>query len=113
MQGTTLLASYYYNYRGLRTRKVTTASAPQGSGTVIYHYDEAGHLIGESAGSGSPIRTYVWRDDVPLAQIDYVPSRRVLYFDVDQLHTPRDARDVIPSLSRDPGFLPEFTLSNV
>ena len=30
---------------------------------------------------------------MPLAQIDHVPSRRVLYFDVDQLNTPRAARD--------------------
>ncbi|WP_283745172.1 RHS repeat-associated core domain-containing protein [Sideroxydans sp. CL21] len=93
LQGTTLLASYSYNYRGERTRKVTTAAAPQGAATVIYHYDEGGHLLGESAGNGAPLRTYIWRDDTPVAQIDYVPARRVLYFDVDQLNAPRAARD--------------------
>ena len=93
LNGTTLLASYYYNYKGERTRKVTTAAAPQGAQTVIYHYDEASHLIGESTGTGAALRTYIWRDDTPLAQIDYVPSRRVIYFDVDHLNTPRAARD--------------------
>ena len=88
-----LIASYYYNYRGLRTRKVTTAAAPQGAGTTFYHYDEAGHLIGESDGSGNPLHTYIWHGDTPLAQIDYVPTKRILYFDVDHLNTPRVARD--------------------
>jgi RHS repeat-associated protein len=46
-QGTTLLASYFYDHRGLRSRKVTTAAAPQGAGTVVYHHDEAGHLLAE------------------------------------------------------------------
>lgn len=27
-QGATLLATYYYDYQGRRTRKITTASAP-------------------------------------------------------------------------------------
>ena len=41
-QGGTLIATYYYDGNGLRTRKVTTASAPQGAQTVIYGYDEQG-----------------------------------------------------------------------
>lgn len=88
-----LLANYYYDYRGLRTRKVTTTAAPQGAQTVIYHYDEAGHLIGETSATGAPIRTYIWRDDTPLAQIEHVPSRKIIYFEVDHLNTPRIARD--------------------
>ena len=92
-KGGVLYASYYYNYQGERTRKVTTAAAPQGAQTVIYHYDIAGHLLGESSGTGAALRTYIWRDNTPLAQIDYVPSRRVIYFDTDHLNTPRAARD--------------------
>ena len=35
----------------------------------------------------------MWRDDVPVAQIDYVPSRRVIYLEADQNNTPRVGRD--------------------
>ena len=93
LQGTTLVASYTYNYQGQRSRKVTTAAAPQGAQTVVYHYDVQGHLIAETSASGGALRTYVWRDAVPVAQIEYSPARHVLYFDVDHLNTPRAARD--------------------
>ena len=92
-QGSSLLATYSYNYKGQRTRKVTTSAAPQGAQTVVYHYDLQGHLIAETTGNGTRLRTYVWRDDTPLAQIEYVPSRKILYYDVDHLNTPRAARD--------------------
>jgi RHS repeat-associated protein len=92
-QGTTLLATYSYDYQGRRTRKVTTAAAPQGAQTVVYHYDWQGHLIAETSATGAPIRTYVWREDVPVAQVDYSPTRHILYLDVDHLNTPREARD--------------------
>ena len=92
-QGATLLATYYYNYRGERSRKVTSAAAPQGAQTVLYHYDQQSHLIAETSGTGAPLRTYVWRDEAPLAQIEYVPSRRVLYYELDQTNTPRAATD--------------------
>jgi RHS repeat-associated protein len=88
-----LLASYDYDYRGLRNRKVTTAAAPQGAQTILFVYDEAGHLIEELTATGTPIRTYIWRDDTPLAQIEHVPSRKIIYFEVDHLNTPRVARD--------------------
>ena len=67
--------------------------AAQGAQTIIYHYDEWHHLIGESAGNGSPLHTYVWRDNTPVAQFDYVPSRRVIYLEADQNNTPRIGRD--------------------
>ena len=78
---------------GCAARKVTTASAPQGAQTIIYEYDEQGHLIGELSGTGTPLRSYVWRDDTPVAQIEYQPSRKILYFDPDHLNTPRAAMD--------------------
>lgn len=88
-----LYVTYYYNFQGQRTRKVTTASAPQGAQTVLYQYDPQGHLLAELSGTGSPIRTYVWRDDTPIAQIEYQPSRRIVYFEADHLNTPRVAMD--------------------
>jgi RHS repeat-associated protein len=66
-QGPTLLASYFYDHRGLRTRKTTTAAAPQGAGTVIYHHDAQGHLLAETTAAGAPLRTYVWRESANAA----------------------------------------------
>ncbi|BAN33961.1 hypothetical protein SCD_n00112 [Sulfuricella denitrificans skB26] len=88
-----LMATYYYNAQSQRTRKVTTASAPQGAQTVVYHYDQQGHLLAETSGTGTPIRTYVWRDDTPIAQIEHQPTRKTLYYEVDHLNTPRAAMD--------------------
>ncbi len=88
----TLLATYHYDAGHRRTRKETTAQAPQGAATVLYGYDPDDHLIAESDSSG-PIRSYVWRDDVPLAQIEHRPTRKVLYFETDHLNTPRGARN--------------------
>ena len=60
---------------------------------MIYHYDLSGHLLAETSGTGAALRTYAWRDDTPIAQIDHTPARRILYFDTDHLNTPRAARD--------------------
>ena len=87
-----LRATYHYDARHRRTRKVTSAQAPQGAQTVLYAYDQADHLIAESDATG-PIRSYVWRDDVPLAQIEHRPTRRVLYLETDHLGTPTAARN--------------------
>ena len=66
--------------------------APQGAQT-LYQYDLQGHLLVELTGTGTPIRTYVWRDDTPVAQIEHQPSRKILYFEPDHLNTPRAAMD--------------------
>ena len=91
LRGATLIAIYTYDYRGLRTRKVTTAAAPQGAQVVRYLYDEAWHLLEEVNATGAAIRTYVWADDRLYAQIDHVPSRKIIYFELDHLGTPRAA----------------------
>jgi RHS repeat-associated protein len=92
-QGGTLLATYYYDYQGLRSRKVTTAAAPQGAGTVIYHYDLQGRLIAETTPQGTPLFTYVWRDDVPVSIIVHGTPETALYLETDHLNTPIAARD--------------------
>ncbi len=88
----TLLATYHYDAGHRRTRKETTAAAPQGAATVLYAYDTNDHLLAETDASG-PIRSYLWRDDVPVAQIEHRPSRHVLYLETDHLNTPRGARN--------------------
>lgn len=92
-QGGTLIATYYYDGNGLRSRKVTTASAPQGAQTVIYGYDEQGHLIAELSGTNAPIRSYFWQGDIPLAQMEHQAGDKILYFVTDHLNTPRAAMD--------------------
>jgi RHS repeat-associated protein len=92
-QSGTLIVTYIYNHKGQRTRKITTASAPQGARTVVYHYDQTGHLIGETTDTGTALRTYVWHDEIPVAQIEHQPTNKILYFTVDQLNTPRTATD--------------------
>jgi hypothetical protein len=60
---------------------------------VIYHYDRDGHLIAETKPStGAPIRSYVWRDDGVVAQIEHQPSRTVLYLETDHPGSVRDLR---------------------
>lgn len=79
-------ATYGYDARG-RLQSVTTAagtttyrinalgqrvakSVPKaGGGTTdtYYHYDQGGHLIGESDATGKLVRDYLWLDDIPLA----------------------------------------------
>ena len=111
-QGATLLATYTYDWRGLRTQKALTAAGAQTLGlpavsiTIVYHYDAWNRLIGETTPTGAPIRTYIWRDspngDVPVAQIDHptntsyggsnaTAQEAIVYFDTDDLGTPRAA----------------------
>lgn len=93
-QSGTLLATYTYDGNGLRTRKVTTANAPQSAMTVIYIYDQWGKIMEEYTGNGSLIRSYIWRDDTPVAQIEHsTTSDKILYFEVDHLNTPRAVMD--------------------
>ncbi len=87
-KGLTPVSNYYYNYLGQRTRKVV------GSVTTLYHYDQAGHLITETDNLGNILRTYIWRDDTPYAQIESSSGHDVVYYiEVDSLNTPRTARD--------------------
>lgn len=86
-QGSTLLATYYYDYRGRRSRKVTPTE------TTIYLYDLWDHLLGEFNGTGSPLRTYIWKDDTPVAVILHGTPEKVLYLETDHLNTPIAARD--------------------
>ena len=64
--GTTVAGSYIYNALRQRTRKIV------GTTTTVYHYDLAGHLIAETQSTGPLIRSYVYADDAPVAQIESV-----------------------------------------
>jgi len=83
-----LIATYTYNYQGQRTRKVTA------SGTTMYHYDLNGSLISETDELGTPIRDIVYRNSVPIAQVDVgLTSESITYLHSDHLGTPRRGSD--------------------
>lgn len=89
----TLLASYDYDAFGRRIKKTTTASAPQGAMVRIYLYDRYDRLLMEADGSGNPLITYVWRDQVPISLILHGTQESALYLETDHLNTPRAARN--------------------
>ena len=79
-----LIATYTYNYQGQRTRKVTA------SGTTVYHYDLNGSFISETDELGAPMKDIVYRNSIPIAQIDVgLTSEFITYLHSDHLGTPR------------------------
>ncbi|MDX1914883.1 MAG: IPTL-CTERM sorting domain-containing protein [Methylophilus sp.] len=104
--GNTLLATYTYDYKGLRVLKTTTAAAPQGVSTIEYSYDESDHLLSEIRHPNDNLYTYVWRDDIPVAVIIHPAAQQlanptqaisnadqIIYLETDHLNTPRIGRD--------------------
>jgi RHS repeat-associated protein len=91
--------NYGYNNRG-RLATLTVGSSPTASyvydgldrlaigatqfiplaGITHYVYDQAGHLLAESDGSGNTLTEYVWFDDMPLALVANVDTSPSLYF---------------------------------
>src|ERR1700737_4194246 len=60
------------------------------AGTILYAYDEAGHLLGEYGAAGTLIQETVWLGDTPVATLR--PSGSAgsgYYIQSDQLNTPR------------------------
>jgi RHS repeat-associated protein len=74
-----------YNALGER---IETSGGPVG--TVLYWYDEQGHLLGEYDGSGNLIEETVWLGDIPVVTLRPGVSEVVIYYvHADQLNTPR------------------------
>ena len=60
------------------------------NGTVLYAYDEAGHLLGEYDGTGALIEESVWLGDIPVATLRPNGSTvSIFYIHSDPLNTPR------------------------
>jgi RHS repeat-associated protein len=60
------------------------------AGTVLYAYDEAGHLLGEYDGTGVLVQETVWLGDIPVATVrPNGASISTYYVHSDQLNTPR------------------------
>jgi RHS repeat-associated protein len=74
-----------YNALGQRVRK-TGGTA----GTVLFWYDEAGHLLGEYDGAGGLVEETVWLGDIPVATLRPSGSTVAIYYvHTDQLNTSR------------------------
>ena len=59
------------------------------AGTVIYAYDEAGHLLGEYSSTGTLIQETVWLGDTPVATLRPSGSTIAVYYvHSDLLNTP-------------------------
>lgn len=56
--------TYSYDSRGWRIRKSSNTGA---AGTLVFYYDQQGHLLGEYDAAGTAIREYVWLGDTPVA----------------------------------------------
>ena len=72
------MANYQHNALGQRIVKTTT------NNSVIYHYDEAGQLIGESDQAGNVLE-YVYVDTMRIARYD---GQTAYYYHNDHLNRP-------------------------
>jgi RHS repeat-associated protein len=77
--------TYIYNALGQRVRK---SGGP--AGTVLYYYDEGGHLLGEYTSTGALIEETIWFGDIPVATVRTGPGGvEVYYVHTDHLNSPR------------------------
>jgi RHS repeat-associated protein len=77
-------ATYVYNALG---QFVKQSGGP--SGTVLYVYDEAGHILGEYTSTGTLIQETIWMGDTPVATIRPGTPALIYYVHTDHLDTPR------------------------
>ena len=58
-------------------------------GTVLYVYDEAGHLLGEYNSTGGLVQETIWLGDTPVATLRPGTPVGIFYVHTDHLNTPR------------------------
>ena len=58
-------------------------------GTVLYVYDEAGHILGEYTSTGALVQETLWMGDTPVATIRPGTPALIYYVHTDHLNTPR------------------------
>lgn len=77
--------TYLHNALGQRIRK--TGGTP---GTVVFVYDEAGHLLGEYGATGTLVQETIWLGDTPVATIRPNGANfDIFYIHTDHLDQPR------------------------
>jgi RHS repeat-associated protein len=79
--------TYAHDAMGQRVRKYGKTAAS----TVIFVYDQQGHLLGEYSNTGAAVAEYVWLGDEPIAM--FTPNGtsppNIFYIHNDHLSTPR------------------------
>jgi RHS repeat-associated protein len=86
----TVTSQYVYNSFGQRVKKTGA------DGTVLFSYDQNGHLLGEYQADGKLIQETIWLGDIPLATIRKGASAStpaIYYIWADHLGTPRQISD--------------------
>ncbi len=78
-----------YTYDAFGQRLVKTGAV---TGTSIYQYDKAGHLLEDSDGLGATRVDYIYLDDRPIATYQ-PPTNKTYYLHDDRLGTPQVATD--------------------
>jgi RHS repeat-associated protein len=73
-------ADFLYTSDGLRLTKTTA------SGTLVYHYDLSGNLIGESDNAGNSFTSYIYMDGLRIATV--APNGNICYYHNNHLETP-------------------------
>ena len=76
--------TYVYNALGQRVKK-----SGGSAGTVLYWYDEEGHLLGEYSSTGALVQETVWLGDIPVATLRPGTPVAIFYVHTDHLNTPR------------------------
>ena len=75
--------TYVYNALGQRIKKSGGVA-----GTVLYMYDESGHLLGEYNGTGGLVQETVWLGDIPVATLRPGTPAAIFYVHANHLNTP-------------------------
>ena len=81
--------TYAHDAMGQRSRKYASSNA---NTTLIFVYDQQGHLLGEYSNSGAALREYVWLGDEPVAMFTPASGNQpptVFHIHNDHLGTPR------------------------
>jgi YD repeat-containing protein len=83
--------TYTYDSLGRRIRKFDTTGP---ASTVVFFYDQEGHLLGEYDQTGKAIREFVWFGDTPIAVFTPDPAGALLppivyFIHTDHIDTPR------------------------
>ena len=82
---TSTTTTYVLNALGQRIKKSGGVA-----GTVLYMFDEAGHLLGEYSSTGALVQETVWLGDMPVATLRPNGSAIIIYYvHADHLNTPK------------------------
>lgn len=81
---TSTTTTYVLNALGQRIKKSGGVA-----GTVLYLYDEAGHLLGEYTSTGALTQETVWLGDTPVATLRPGTPVAIYYVHADHLNTPK------------------------